>query len=92
MLGTLVAHGILLLEEADSMMEAAVNATSDAGGMLALEQEELMENAKTAMLQQMQNSRQQARQLEEASAARAVQAEEAQQPLLKSEVCLLSSL
>ena len=81
------------------MMEAAVNATSDAGGMLALEQEELMENAKTAMLQQMQNSRQQARQLEEASAARAVQAEEAQQrlaqqqqPLLKSEVCLLSSL
>ena len=99
MLGALVASDVLGEDEASSMMEAGVIATADAGKMFALEEQEMREDAETAMVQHLETSREQARQLEEALAARAVQAEEAQQrlaqqqqQLLSSEVCSLTSL
>lgn len=81
LLGTLVAQEVLGEGEANSMLESAVTAMADAGEMLGIEEQEMREDAETAMVQQVQTSREQARQLRAASAARAVQVEAAQQRL-----------
>ena len=71
------------------MMEAAVTATADAGEMLGIEEQEMREEAETAMVQQVETSREQAKQLQAASEAGAVQAEAAQQRLALQQAQLL---
>ena len=92
-LGTLIAQEALGEDEANIMMEAAVTATADAGGMFAIEEEEMREEAETAMVVMVETCREQSSKLVSASAARTEAAQHRlalqQAQMLNPQVCWL---